>query len=209
MSARPKPGIAAVGRSFAWGKEIHRHFAIMPDNAGYVKSTSLPLRKGTTTRRSTEKSRRGSASWSCTVRLVNLLSFPYPPLCFATQYPSARLLELYPILDSYNEIARRHEANQDLCPLHLESSFNMLSSSASSTPSKSATAPGTPSPNITPLHDPAHQAKVMKQHKPLGVANRECGSRFRGDRERKVRGSTRRMTRTSKAAGLLELRQRG
>ncbi|RSH94413.1 hypothetical protein EHS25_004216 [Saitozyma podzolica] len=49
-------------------------------------------------------------------------------------------------------------------------------SSTSSTPAKSASpdsgaGAGTPSPNITPMHDPAHQAKVMKQHKPLGMAN--------------------------------------
>jgi hypothetical protein len=58
-------------------------------------------------------------------------------------------------------------------------------SSTSSTPAKSAppngagVGAGTPSPNITPMHDPAHQAKVMKQHKPLGMANRECGGAVR------------------------------
>ncbi|WWD16737.1 hypothetical protein CI109_101168 [Kwoniella shandongensis] len=40
--------------------------------------------------------------------------------------------------------------------------------SASSTPNKSST---TSSPTITPLHDPKHQAKIIPQAKPLGVAN--------------------------------------
>ena len=45
-------------------------------------------------------------------------------------------------------------------------------STAASTPTKGHL-PGTPSPTITPLHDPAHRAKVMPQAKPLGSANRE------------------------------------
>lgn len=50
-----------------------------------------------------------------------------------------------------------------------------MSNSTSSTPTKSTT---TPSPTITPLHDPSHQAKVIPV-KPLGVSNREYnGSRF-------------------------------
>lgn len=65
-------------------------------------------------------------------------------------------------------------------------SIHAAMSSTSSTPAKSASPNGTgvgadtPSPNITPMHDPAHQAKVMKQHKPLGMANRECGGAVRG-----------------------------
>ncbi|OXB33346.1 hypothetical protein J007_06957 [Cryptococcus neoformans] len=42
-----------------------------------------------------------------------------------------------------------------------------MSNSTSSTPTKSTT---TPSPTITPLHDPSHQAKVIPV-KPLGVSN--------------------------------------
>ncbi|KAK4689170.1 hypothetical protein P7C73_g921, partial [Tremellales sp. Uapishka_1] len=37
-----------------------------------------------------------------------------------------------------------------------------------STPQRATT---TPSPTITPLHDPAHKAVVVQQHAPLGVAN--------------------------------------
>ncbi|ORY29568.1 hypothetical protein BCR39DRAFT_532171 [Naematelia encephala] len=37
------------------------------------------------------------------------------------------------------------------------------------TPSKVSSA--APSPTITPLHDPAKEAKVLPQQKPLGVAN--------------------------------------
>jgi hypothetical protein len=43
--------------------------------------------------------------------------------------------------------------------------------STHSTPTKSVSEGS--SPNITPLHDPSHQAKVMPQAKPLGHANRE------------------------------------
>ena len=43
--------------------------------------------------------------------------------------------------------------------------------STHSTPTKSSSEGS--SPNITPLHDPSHQAKVMPQAKPLGHANRE------------------------------------
>ena len=44
-------------------------------------------------------------------------------------------------------------------------------SSTALTPNKVAAE--TPSPTITPLHDPSHQAVVIPQTKPLGVANRE------------------------------------
>ncbi|WVR04029.1 hypothetical protein IAU60_001028 [Kwoniella sp. DSM 27419] len=40
--------------------------------------------------------------------------------------------------------------------------------SNTSTPTKSST---TPSPTITPLHDPEHQAKVIPPVKPLGTSN--------------------------------------
>lgn len=53
-------------------------------------------------------------------------------------------------------------------------------SSASSTPTK---ATSSASPMITPLHDPAHGAKVLPQAKPLGAVNREfaqlCRTSFR------------------------------
>ncbi|KAK1920919.1 hypothetical protein DB88DRAFT_501505 [Papiliotrema laurentii] len=44
------------------------------------------------------------------------------------------------------------------------------SSSAASTPTKKIM-PSTPSPTITPLHDPAHRATVLPQAKPLGAIN--------------------------------------
>lgn len=46
----------------------------------------------------------------------------------------------------------------------------IMSNSTSSTPTKNTT---TPSPTITPLHDPSHQAKIIPA-KPLGVSNRKC-----------------------------------
>lgn len=42
----------------------------------------------------------------------------------------------------------------------------------SSTPAKQTST--TPSPQITPLHDPAHQAVIVNQQAPLGTANRSC-----------------------------------
>ncbi|KAI9632333.1 uncharacterized protein MKK02DRAFT_40637 [Dioszegia hungarica] len=46
-----------------------------------------------------------------------------------------------------------------------------MSSTTSSTNSTPAKGSAGASPNITPMHDPAHQAKVIPQTKPLGLAN--------------------------------------